>query len=340
MGKIIYLPFEELPQRYTEMWNKAIIKNLDSEDLVVYGTKENSTITTGEFLDTYATIIQKSEQIKNVAKLFQKNLIKNGDIFFVPDIFYNGLSALRYMAELSNIDIKIAAFNHAGRADKTDFVQHLNNWADTQEQAWHQLCDVIFVGSNFHKHNVERKFKHKNIIKTGAVWDSEWMKDKCKDIQFGKKEEYVIFPHRPCEEKRFLKFLEIARKNPELRFVITTCGNNRLKEIKLPNNVEYRYNLTKEEYFEIFARAKYYLSIAKQETFGYTIQEAIFFGCKIIVANHPCYKEYVAKSSIFPLRKILQENFLTQTFKNSKKLCESKQFYNNASRIVELLKSI
>ena len=38
-------------------------------------------------------------------------------------------------------------------------------------------------------------------------------------------------------------------------------------------------------------RAKWYLSTAYQETFGYTIQEAIYFGCEILVPNRGLFEE-------------------------------------------------
>jgi hypothetical protein len=47
------------------------------------------------------------------------------------------------------------------------------------------------------------------------------------------------------------------------------------------------------------AKAKYYLSFAYQETFGYTLQEAIHFRCKIAVPNRACYPEMVNKEALF-----------------------------------------
>ena len=339
MKKIIYLPFENLPQRYTKMWNDSFIKQLSNNDLVIWGDKqEGSLIKTGEFLDTYGTIAYKANQIRNVAKCFQEGKIENGDTFFVPDIFYPGLASIRYMAELSNVNVNIVAFNHAGRADKDDFVQQLGAWSDIQEKAWHEMCDLVLVGSDYHKERVERKFDYHKVIKTGAVWSKEWMDSFTKSLD-KEKEDYVIWPHRPCKEKQFDLFLEIAKANPRLRFIITSSGNNRLQNVLLPKNVEYRHNLTKLEYYQVFAKAKGYLSTALQETFGYTLQEAIYFDCQVIVPNYACYSEFADRNSILDFNQMIKPNLITDMY-NGKNLRESTQFKDNAKSIYILCKNL
>jgi glycosyltransferase involved in cell wall biosynthesis len=337
MRKIIYLPFENLPQRYTAMWNDSFIKELSERDLCVYGTQSTSKIFVGEFLDVYDTVFYKQSQIKKVVELFKNKQVEESDVFFVPDIFYPGLEAIRYMSELSGIRVKIAAFNHAGRADRNDFVQQLGEWSDIQEKAWHQMCDIVFVGSEYHRKNVQQKFQTDNVIVTGAIWSKEWINRNSKKFD---KEEYCIFPHRICQEKGFDMFLEIARMNPCLKFIITSCGNKKdgIEEI-LPANVEYRPNLTKKQYFEVFAKAKYYLSCAHQETFGYTVQEAIYFGCRIIAPNQACYPEYVSSDCLMPFDEMATPGYVTWKFKQLM-FAKSAQFEDNAKNIYNILKQL
>jgi len=321
------------------MWNDSIVECLQPTDLVLWGeNQKESVIKTGEFLDTYGTIDYKSTQMALVARAFQRNMVKNGDIFYVPDIFYPSLEAIRYMAELSGIGVRIAAFNHAGRADENDFVQHLDSWSDMQEQVWHSICDLVFVGSDYHRKRVEEKFHPLRINVCGAVWSKKWMDDFCKGIE-RKKQHYIIWPHRPCREKQFDMFLRIAKANPRLHFVITSSGSNRLQNIELPVNVEYRYGLTKREYYEVFAHAEGYLSTALQETFGYTLQEAIYFGCKVVVPDYACYREYADRHSIMPFEDMCKENYLTEAFEFDR-LTLSEQMPDNASAIVETLRNL
>lgn len=320
MGKVIYLPFEELPQRYTKMWNDAFIRQMRPEDIIIKvpGWNKPKKITTGQFLDTYDTIAYKAKQLQAVAELFKKGLIEDHDTFFVPDIFFPGLEAIRYMAELSDIIIHIVAFNHAGRADETDFVQNLETWADYSEEAWHRVTDVVLVGSQFHKERVMRKFGHMNVRATGAIWSAEWM---AKHYSvYREKEDYCIWPHRICAEKGFDEFRKIAEVTPRMRFIITSCG----KEVPnlrttLPRNVEYWPNLTKRQYYEVFAKAKYYLSTAYQETFGYTVQEAIFFGCQILAPRHASYPEYLPDVCLYNRGELMRENALKTRYEVQQK---------------------
>jgi glycosyltransferase involved in cell wall biosynthesis len=335
MKKIIYLPFEELPQRYTEMWNYSFIKKMSPDDIIVNGNSSSSnTIENGEFLDTFNTIKFKQSQIIEVANLFQQKRINDGDAFFIPDIFYPGIESIKYMAELSDIKIHIIAFNHAGRADEDDFVQKLKQWSDVQEQAWHDMADIVLVGSQYHAYRVRKKFNHKDIRVVGAIWNSEWMAHRTSHLSEEKKD-YVIWPHRISKEKGFDLLLQVANANKDLQFLITSCGKNRLNGISLPSNVTYKPNLTKEQYLSLFKGAKYYLSTAHQETFGYTVQEAIFFKCKIIVPRYACYQEYVDDSCLVDYADMTKENFITEKFLNCN-IDKNNQFHNNAELIYQI----
>lgn len=338
MNKIIYLPFENLPQRYTKMWNDAIIDALqETESIVVDCDSKEQKISSGEFLDTYRTVAFKFKELIKVSELFRKGEVKNGDVFFIPDTWFFGMSAIKYMAELNGLNVKIATFNHAGRADKDDFVQNLSSWADMQEQAWTDLCDIMFVGSRYHEMRVVEKFHPKKTLVTGAVWSKKWMDKFTKDLNREKKD-YIIFPHRICKEKQFDFFIEVAKKNPKLNFVVTTGGDNRLNQV-LPKNVRYVYNLTKKEYFQIFANAMGYLSTAKQETFGYTLQEAIYFDCQVVVPDYACYSEYAHKSSIVSFKDMLKDGYLTNKYKNEN-LRQSKIVSDNAEKIIKELQKL
>lgn len=344
MGKIIYLPFENIPQRYTEMWNDSFIEVMSTEDLVIEVKSQPLAIENGQFLDTFGTITHKSKQMAIVSKLFQDGKINDGDVFFVPDIFYPGLESIRYMAELSGIDVKIVAFNHAGRADKDDFVQKLGSWADYQEQAWHDICDVVLVGSNYQADRVKMKFRPKRVEVVGAVWNKKWMDNRCLGKMQEPKEEFVIWPHRICAEKGFEHLLTIANVNPNMTFMITTCGPNRWpQDVAMPKNILYLYNLTKDQYYEYFQKAKYYLSTAYQETFGYTLQEAIYFQCQIIVPDYACYPEFARKECRLSHRSMLVSGLVSEVYKFKHKslvMGHEELFPDNAGRIYEICKSL
>jgi glycosyltransferase involved in cell wall biosynthesis len=319
------------------MWNWAVEKEMSEDDVVVSVDDAPKVIQQGEFLDIFGTCQYKFRQMEEISSLFRDRKVMDGDIFFFPDVWFFGLTAVRYMAELSGIKVKIATFNHAGRADEDDFLQRLNPWSDVQEQAWMDASDIVFLGSEYHKRRVSEKFRHENVVVSGAVWSKEWMDEATKGLDRNK-EDYIIYPHRISKEKQWDLFLDVARANPTLRFVVTSSGTR--KEVgELPENVSYLFGLTKKEYFQVFAKARGYLSTAKQETFGYTLQEAIYFDCKVIVPEYACYSEYADKSSLLSFADMTKEGLLAKMY-NEDDLCKSKNILDNAKEMVKHMKQL
>jgi len=326
---IHYLPIENIEQRYTKLMNDIVYPYCN---YIYYPDNFNEVeIRKGQFLDIERTIQFKAKQIELVSIAFQEGKVNNGDWFLVGDIYFPGIESIKYMAELQDINIKIASFNYAGRADENDFVQRLQNWSDYTEKGYHAVCDKIFVGSNYHKKNVEEYFKlpKDKVIVTGYVWDI----DKAKEIYpwTNKKEEFVIWPHRICKEKGFDEFMSIAINFPDYQYIVTSSSKINSR-IHLPKNVEYIYGLSKKGYYEYMSKAKYYLSTAYQETFGYTLREAMMYDCRIAVPDRACYKEMV------PFTNRYTEISEIPTIFNLEPLEEFKlDFNNNIKKIIKHL---
>lgn len=296
--KIIYLAIEEIEARYGKMMNDAIKPLVD---ITIYPKNCNYTeIKSGQFLDTVNTMNFKYAQMQEVCDLFKNGIVENGDAFLVSDIFYPGVEGIKYMAELQGMNVKVFGINYAGRADSTDFVQQLGNWADYSEAGYHKICDGIFVGSEHHARNVCDYFQipESKVHVTGYVWDLKYMESFKKQIGSVEKEDFVIWPHRWCEEKG-INELKFFASRTDKRVIITSSGPRKDLGWILPPNVEYRCNLTKLEYFTLMAKAKWYLSTAYQETQGYTILEAIYFGCNILVPNRACCPEMVPSKNVY-----------------------------------------
>jgi len=294
--KIICVPLEDIEQRYTKMMN-AVLKPM--VDVWVYPEwKLSDTIESGQFLDINKTCIFKSKQLQMIAEMFYQNEVQDGDVFFIADIFFPGIESIKYMAELNNISVKVYGINHAGRADFDDFVRKLKDWSDISELAWHRICDGIFVGSNFHGDKVSKYFNipREKIHATGQVWSLDYVYS-LRDCDDKDKEDFVIFPHRVCKEKGIDSLLLYAMTTKK-RIVITSSGTQPI-DIELPDNVIYINGLSKQTYYRIMSRARWYLSTAHQETFGYTLQEAIAFGCIVAVPNRACYSEMIGEEYIF-----------------------------------------
>ena len=257
MSKIIYIPLEDLPQRYTQMMNDAIYPKVD---ISLYPKVEiDGQIKRGQFLDIVNTCKFKAAQLQMIADLFNEGKVESGDAFLVGDIFFPGIEMIKYMAELQDIDVRVYGINYAGRADKTDFVQKLGYWSNASELGYHQICDGIFVGSNDHRRNVIDFFglNPATVYTTGLVWDLNYMKSFADKIGPVEKEDYVIWPHRWCNEKGIHELCLFARKTKK-KIIVTSSGPAKYVGL-LPKNIELKFNLTKEEYFTLMAKARWYL---------------------------------------------------------------------------------
>ena len=279
-SKIIYVPLENIVQRYTQMMNQAIYPKVD---ISLYPKIEiDSQIKRGQFLDIVNTCKFKAAQLQMISDLFNEGKVENGDVFLIGDIFFPGIEMIKYMAELMDIKVRVYGINYAGRADKTDFVQKLSYWADVSEAGYHFICDGIFSGSDDHTNNIVNHFglNHAVVHTTGLVWDLNYMQEFLEEIGHVEKEDFVIWPHRWCNEKGIAELCDYARSTKK-KIIVTSSGP--AKDVgPIPSNIEFRFNLTKKEYFTLMAKARWYLSTCYQETFGYTIQEAIFFNCNIM----------------------------------------------------------
>lgn len=303
MGRIIYIPLEEMEQRYTKLFNQEMIAISDmaiwpQNSLTMLGTFDSKL-----FLDFPNSYAFKAQQIQMICNLFALGEVVDGDTFLVADIFFPGLETIKILSELAGVKVFICAFNHAGRADKNDLVQNLSGYSDLQEQVWHSITDVVFAGSFYHANNIKDHFSINKVIVTGMPFNSDWYDDIIAPIAFDRKNDIVIWPHRPCNEKGFSEFIEIVERNPNVKFVITSGGSadEMLQKLHVDRleNLSYEHSLTKKGYLTILNLSKYYLSTAHQETFGYTLQEAIHYGCKIIAPGRACYPEMVPHTSLY-----------------------------------------
>jgi hypothetical protein len=333
--KIFYVPLENLDQRYTRMMNEALYPLVDK---VLYPSIEvSSEIKKGQFLDIVNTCRFKAAQLQLIADAFDDGEVEDGDVFLVGDIFFPGIEMIKYMSELQGMNVKVYGINYAGRADSTDFVQQLSGWSDYSEAGYHLICDGIFVGSDFHKNNVCEYFglNRSTVHATGYVWDLNYMSEFKRAIGNVEKEDFVIWPHRWCNEKGISE-LKYFAKNTTKKIIITSSGPRKDLGWILPPNVEYRPNLTKLEYYTLMAKAKWYLSTAHQETQGYTILEAIFFGCNILVPNRACCPEMVPHINVYNDIKEVDKKF--DTLDLIVPMIWTERIHNNAKTMIDFIK--
>jgi len=326
------LPIEPLTERYSDYWWSLIpegFKQLGNEVVVIEGKQLTSTVIKGTVLDTYGTNYVKSTQIQEVCQLFQDGKVNNGDVFFVCDIWFPGVEAIRYMADLSGIKVKIFGIWHAGSITIEDFMEPHHQWAKYFELGFLNMCDGVFVGSEYSReailnkllpyvlNDMEAKMIADKIHATGLPMNFVQLNT----IKTEKKPR-IIFPSRFDIEKRpnvFLDMIEVILSQNYipmingLEFMFCT-GRSRIRSNEpwliekykfleeiipslYPNvSLRFEYNLNKEQYYTLLSEATCMVSCTVDETFGYCVAEACAVGTVPIVPKKFCYEELLSSN--------------------------------------------
>lgn len=298
---VIFLPIEPLEERYTAQmlrWVEDALKSLGVEyRIVLPATKDYQSIKHGQWLDTYSTTRYRSDQISLVATQFENGFIKDGDVFLVGDVWYPGIEAIRLMADLSHIKIKIAGWHYAGTADPADLLhRELGDWARTWEH-WlmNYGLDAVCVGSEFHKNMLRASFGRKvEIYPLGLAWQPDEVKQYA--TPRGQRSKIVVFPHRIAPEKDPEAFYELARiyKDSGWQFVVSTNNARVAEKVMVDPKAKYisvAWHKNKQDYYKFLAQCSIYYSNATQETFGYSLHEAIALGLAVVAPMRCSYPE-------------------------------------------------
>ena len=158
----------------------------------------------------------------------------------------------------------------------------MERWAKNFEDNLFDIADEIYCGSDFIKDDIVKKriIQPDKLVPTGFPLDTENL-DKVKKVE---KENIVIFSGRNVDEKQPWLFKQMRDK----------IGDNHIRFI---NTLE--HNFSKEEYYELLAKAKVVVSFALQENFGYSIAEAVYLGCVPILPNRLVYPELYSEEYLY-----------------------------------------
>jgi glycosyltransferase involved in cell wall biosynthesis len=306
------IPIEPLPERYTAQFLTWVENELQDQELSYYnvlGTRDPDASTSckpGQFLNWTGTISYKASQLRAIARLFANGRVQNGDKFFVFDIWFPGIEAIRYMAQMEGINVELWGVQHAGVFDDTDLVHKLHSWGAYQEAAWYRAFDGVFVGSNHIADKIQTGLACLGLppaplYVTGMPWESRDVRinsNRMEDVEKARLiisgRPTVLWPHRMSADKNFASLLEIANrledKYPQLQFVCTS-GQQHAPDLNLPNLKA--VSLTKGEYYALLCESTCMLSTAFHENFGYTVFEATALHRPIVCPRRACYPEMI-----------------------------------------------
>jgi hypothetical protein len=233
----------------------------------------SNVIKNGSFLDADNTIYRQFHQFQQLIEQLLSGEIDPNETIFVSDIWNFSLLAIPYLNYFSKYHLKVRGILHAGSFTDTDFVRQLERYYKCFEDIIFDICEEIYVGSEFIKQDILRKrFVYPGKIKvTGLPLDYLGL-DEYK--RYRPKENLIVFNGRNVDEKQPHLFELLKERLPQYKYINTQ-----------------EEGLSKDEYYAVLSKAKCVVSFALQENFGYGIQEAVYLGCVPVVPNRLSYIE-------------------------------------------------
>lgn len=299
-----YVPIQPFDERYTAQWWRWFPEEFQRQGLeyrVVEGVPLSQSIKVGTFLDANGSLHYQASQLQQIAELFHVGMIKDGDVFFVADVEFWGIEAIRYLADLNGIKIRMVGFAHAGSYTKEDFFERCTPYARLYEEAWGRIFDVICVGSAYHAAQLHEKRNvcWSQLKVTGNPYDI----DEVAKLRDGAlQRNLVLHTNRPDPEKRPMWslncFERLKKKHPSWQFGVTTsrkqwgAGETRRYALELQKQgvITIFEGITKQEYLSLLSTAKVMTGNTIEENFGYCVLEALILDVVPVVPwgfSHP-----------------------------------------------------
>lgn len=326
LSKLWYIPIEPLAERYTEQWYNefpVLFKQYGMDEVkVIDGAPLTNFVKVGAFLDMNSTVHYKNTQMQQISAAFNNGEVNAGDIFFIADLEYWGIEAIRLMSQLNNVPVKLFGWLHAASFTKEDAFSVAAPYQKYIEIGWCSAMDGVFVGSQYQKDAFyERRIaplvssveeQNELMNKIHPVGNPLFMNvyEKEQHYSFNKKKQLIIsnrfdYEKRPNESLQFAYLLK--KRVPDLEIIVTTSRP------KFKSNKQWLVNLalgmqedgiikiyeglTKSEYHRHLAESKLMLTNSIEESFGYCIAEALAFGTNVLAPNHCSHPELLCGDS-------------------------------------------
>ena len=287
---VYIVDLEAVETRYTSEWKEHLPKQLrratNDEVVVISGGDVPQATTPGAFLNFGGTNVYKSNQLEQIAEMFCRGQVHNGDYFLYTDAWNPTVIQLRYMAELLGIDIRIGGLWHAGSYDPADFLGRLigdKPWVRHAEQSMYECFDDNFYASQFHIDLFAESLKI-DLAKTKRVgWPMEYEADQMLPYKHMQKTNTILFPHRIAPEKQPEIFRDLAESMPEYEWIV--C-------------MEQGY--TKNDYHNALGTAKLVFSANLQETLGISWYEGLLVDTIPMIPDRLSYSEMAVDEFKYP----------------------------------------
>jgi len=311
---LVWVPIESLQERYTAQWASEFPKEFIKAGFdvtVIEGEPLSNHVEVGTFLDINSTVAFKSSQMQKIARLFHTKQVKDGTVFFFGDIEFWGIEAVRLMADMNKVKVKLTGFLHAASYTKGDAFEIAAPYQRYTEVGWIAAMDRVFVGSEYHKKAVtERRLHISNVVKLEnriLVTGNPTFASQYEDFGTLERCNRILLTNRFDSEKDVEQTLELFLRahqaHPDWEFAICTGRKEfrsndpalvaKARAYEKAGVLEIHEGLTKREYHHMLATSKVMVSHSREESFGYCVVEAMRYGCVPYLKNNASHPELV-----------------------------------------------
>jgi len=267
MSRLIFVPQLPTPMRYQEWWFEFFplyFREYYNEVVVLRGLEKTKdwekqvNRPSPLFAPVYSSIVHELLQIKEYLSLE----LKKNDTLFLSDLSFPGFFSCVLHHKRPK---KTFAFCHATSKNRYDYFQPVRRSKWRMETGSAKLFDKVFVSTNYHK----EKLGWPNIEVVGLPRP----------------------PFRTYREPKLFNIVSVAR--PSVQKV-----NKKLeKHIEAQFGKIIRPNVTTwPQYYKFLSAAKILLVTSKEDTFNYSVMEAILNKTIPVVPNDFCFPELLNRN--------------------------------------------
>lgn len=295
------VPILPISMRYSYWWNKLFVEQLKktlgtvAPDVDVslidgHGTKCRTFSSAYSFMN--AQLFHDVGQIEEIVKLSQ-DWIRKDDIILVLDAATSGIIASSFHTYKP---CKVVGICHATALNLHDIFES-NPFKVDYDLANLRIYDKLFVASNYHRtrlvsamcdaefrtahHDYDRyPSNYENIISLGALPDNPMLDNVVVPIGENLRSRIAIVD-RDCTQKRDT---ETIRFLSEKGFAVDDIFGK---------------HMSYEQFYTTLATYRFLVVTAKEETYGYQVQEAMRLGVTPLCPNALCYPEFVPSEFLY-----------------------------------------
>jgi len=310
MSRLIFVPQYPAKMRYQETWYDEFPKEMKKyfDEVVVLGESYISNVKDTKSEKHMFSPIQQAITLETIQinEFYNMKIDQGNDIIFLSDLSFPGFFSNVLHHKQTK---KMFCFVHGTSLNYLDYFEPVRNSKYECEKGHSKLFKKVFIGGKYH----ESKLRSWNNLKVVGL---------------------PIPPYQTFMEEKIYNIISVARPNNQKidtlieHLVSTNFGEIVRKECN-----------SWEEYYKFLSQARILLITSKEDTFNYSIMEAVMNHTIVLAPNRLAFPELLPREYLYDSYYELEEKIKKILSKSKyepigKLLCHDKceNFYENIAK--------